>query len=78
MEFVKKVRACKGQSPLVGTRKIDRFWRSLKTWLGPTLNTKDRSHAFNARLESYVDAFQYRYNSEDLWKDTAELRRSVR
>ena len=42
------------------------------------LNTKDRSHAFNARFESYVDAFHYRYNSQDLWKDTAELRRSVR
>ena len=78
MQFVKMVRACKGQSPLAGTQKIDRLWRSLKTWLGPSLNTKDRNKAFNERLESYVDAFQYRYNSEDLWKDTAELCRRVR
>lgn len=51
MEFVKKVRACKEQSPLIGTQMIERRWRSPKSWLGTGLKAKDAPHAFNARAK---------------------------
>ena len=73
-EFVRKdAKPAKGQSPLVGTQKLDRLWADLKSFLGSSVTAKDVDKDVNPRLEVYVQAFQWRYNCEDLWKATGCL-----
>ena len=78
MQFVKKdPKPSKGQSPLVGTQKLDRLWAELKKFLGSSLTAKNTDKDVNPRLLQYVQAFQWRYNAEDLWKLTGDLCREL-
>ena len=74
MQFVKKdMKPAKGQSKLLGTQKIDRLWQDLKGFLGRSVSSKNNAREVNPRLKTYVYAYMFRRNADNVWHETGQL-----
>ena len=74
MQSVKKdMKPAKGQSKLLGTQKIDRLWQDLKGFLGRSVSSKNNAREVNPRLKTYVYAYMFRRNADNVWHETGQL-----
>ena len=73
MEFVKKdKKPAKSQSKLLGTQKNDRLWQDLKGFLGSKVTSKNNAKEMNPRLKTYVFAYMFRRNADNVWYETGK------
>ena len=73
MQFVHHdATALKGQSKSIGTQKIDRMWKDLKSYLTAqvTAKGKDKVNIIRGYLHTYMYSFVFPKKMIDLWKDT--------
>ena len=69
----KDMKPAKGQSKLLGTQKIDRLWQDLKGFLGRSVSSKNNAIEVNPRLKTYVYAYMFRRNADNVWHETGQL-----
>ena len=74
MEFFKKDKTpAKSQSKLLGTQKTDRRWQELKGFLGRNVFSKNSARETNPCLKTYVFAYMFRRNADNVWHETGQL-----
>ena len=57
----------------LGTQKIDRLWQDLKGLLGRSVSSKNNAREVNPRLKTYVYAYMFRRNADNVWHETGQL-----
>ena len=58
---------------LCSGQKIDRLWRGLKGFLGSKVTSNNNVKEMNPRLKTYVVAYMFRRNADNVWYETGKL-----
>ena len=52
---------------------LNRLWQDLKGFLGRTVSSKNTAREVNPRLKTYVYAYMFRRNADNVWHETGQL-----